>query len=81
MVIGATSEEHDAAPVVTVGGVARLLEAARELVPGLDRAELVEAIARDRPGTPDNLPLVGPSGTTVWCSLRATSGTAYCSPR
>lgn len=62
VVIGATSEEHDAAPVVTVGGVARLLHAARELVPGLDRAELVEAIARDRPGTPDNLPLVGPSG-------------------
>jgi len=62
VVIGATSEEHDAAPLVTVGGVARLLQAARELVPGLDRAEFVEAIARDRPGTPDNLPLVGPSG-------------------
>ena len=62
VVIGATSEEHDAEPLVTVGGVARLLLAARELVPGLDRAEFVEAIARDRPGTPDNLPLVGPSG-------------------
>ncbi len=62
VVIGATSEEHDAEPVVTVGGVARLLHAARELVPGLDRAEFIEAIARDRPGTRDNLPLVGPSG-------------------
>lgn len=62
VVIGATSEEHDSAPVVTVGGVARLLQAARELVPGLDRAEFTEAIARDRPGTADNLPLVGPSG-------------------
>jgi len=61
VVIGATSEEHDSAPVVTVGGVARLLQAARELVPGLDRAEFTEAIARDRPGTADNLPLVGPS--------------------
>jgi glycine oxidase len=62
VVIGATSEEHDGDPVVTLGGVARLLHAARELVPALDRAEFIEAIARDRPGTPDNLPLVGPSG-------------------
>ena len=61
VVIGATSEEHDAAPVVTLGGMAALLQAARALVPGLDRAEFTEAIARDRPGTPDNLPLVGPS--------------------
>jgi glycine oxidase len=61
VVIGATSEEHDTAPVVTVGGVARLLQSARELVPGLDRAEFTEAIARDRPGTADNLPLVGPT--------------------
>jgi glycine oxidase len=60
VVVGATSEEHDAPPLVTAGGVLRLLAAARELWPALDRAELVEATARDRPGTPDNLPLVGP---------------------
>jgi glycine oxidase len=62
IVVGATSEEHDAAPVPTVEGVFRLLEGARELLPALDRAEFVDAIARDRPGTPDNLPLIGPSG-------------------
>ncbi|PVG81808.1 glycine oxidase ThiO [Nocardioides gansuensis] len=62
VVIGATSEEHDEPPVATVGGVRRLLLAAVDLVPALDRAELVEVTARDRPGTPDNLPLVGPSG-------------------
>jgi glycine oxidase len=62
VVIGATSEEHDNGPVPTVGGVFRLLRAARELVPGLDRSEVTEVIARDRPGTADNLPLVGPSG-------------------
>lgn len=62
VVIGATSEEHDEAPVATVEGVFRMLDAARQLLPGLDRAAFVEAIARDRPGTPDNLPLVGPSG-------------------
>lgn len=62
VVVGATSEEHDAPPVVTGGGVLRLLAAARALWPALDRAELVDAVARDRPGTPDNLPMVGPSG-------------------
>lgn len=62
VVVGATTEEHDAPPVVTAGGVHRLLTAARALWPAIDRAELVEAVARDRPGTADNLPLVGPTG-------------------
>lgn len=61
VVVGATSEEHDAPPEVTAGGVLRLLDAARTLWPALDRAELVEATARDRPGTLDNRPLVGPT--------------------
>lgn len=61
VVIGATSEEHDAAATATLGGVARLLVDAAELVPGLATAEFVEALARDRPGTADNLPLVGPT--------------------
>jgi glycine oxidase len=61
VVVGATSEEHDAPPVVTAGGVLRLLDAACTLLPGLERAELVEATARDRPATPDHLPLVGPA--------------------
>jgi glycine oxidase len=62
VVVGATSEEHDDEPVVTAGGVLRLLAAARELWPALERAELVQSVARDRPGTADNLPLIGPSG-------------------
>src|SRR5690606_22184712 len=61
VVIGATSEEHDASPVVTLGGVAALVDAARTLLPGLDRATWLEAVARDRPGTADNRPLVGPT--------------------
>lgn len=61
VVVGATVEEHDEPPVPTVGGILRLLAAARGLVPGLDRAEVVEVTARDRPATPDHLPLVGPS--------------------
>ena len=61
LVVGATQEEHDTPPAVTAEGVWRLLDAARRLLPGLDRAELIEATARDRPGTRDNLPLVGPT--------------------
>jgi glycine oxidase len=61
VVVGATQEEHDQPPVVTAGGVWRLLDAARRLLPALDRAVFVEATARDRPGTADNLPLVGPT--------------------
>ncbi len=62
VVIGATVEEHDDRPRVTLGGVHQLLDAARELLPALDRAEWREASAGNRPGTRDNLPLVGPSG-------------------
>nr|MCW2728268.1 glycine oxidase [Aeromicrobium sp.] len=62
VVIGATEEEHstnDVAPIPTVGGVARLLETARALLPGLETAQILEITARDRPGSPDNGPLIG----------------------
>jgi glycine oxidase len=41
--------------------VSRLLDAARLLVPGLDRAEILDITARQRPGTPDNGPILGPA--------------------
>lgn len=59
LVVGATQVEHDGPPVVTAEGVWRLLDAARRILPGIDRAEVIEVTARDRPGTADNLPLVG----------------------
>lgn len=59
VVVGATEEEHPGHAAPTVGGVARLLDAARQLLPGLDTAELIDVVARDRPGTPDNGPLLG----------------------
>lgn len=62
VVLGATSEAHSAPPVLTGGGALRLLASARALWPALDRAELVEGTARDRPATADGLPLIGPSG-------------------
>ena len=62
VVVGATEEEHpaDREPLPRLGGVARLLEAARTVLPGLDTAELLEVVARDRPGSRDNGPVLGP---------------------
>ncbi|MDN5855492.1 MAG: FAD-dependent oxidoreductase, partial [Actinomycetia bacterium] len=62
IVVGATSEElaHDS--TVTAEAVHDLLRTGLALVPGLRECEFVESIARHRPGTPDNLPLVGPTG-------------------
>lgn len=59
VVVGASEEEHEGAPFATVGTVVRLLAAARVLLPGLDAAELVDVTARNRPGTPDNGPMLG----------------------
>ena len=61
VVVGATSEERDGPLRPTVEGVWRLLDSARRVMPALDRAGVVEVTSRDRPGTADNLPLVGPT--------------------
>lgn len=62
IIVGATMEERGFDPRVTVGAVRDLLHDATEVVPGLTELELVETLARWRPGTPDNAPLIGPSG-------------------
>ena len=61
LVVGATVEEQGFDPRVTAGAVHDLLRDALEVVPGLSELELVETLARWRPGTPDNGPLLGPS--------------------
>ena len=61
LVVGATVEEQGFDPRVTAGAVHDLLRDATEVVPGLTELELVETLARWRPGTPDNGPLLGPS--------------------
>ena len=60
MILGATVEEQGFDTAVTADGVFRLLEHAREVLPDVGELELVRARAGLRPGTPDNLPLVGP---------------------
>jgi glycine oxidase len=46
----------------TAGGAYELLRDALALVPGLDDAELVAVRTGLRPGSPDDLPMVGPGG-------------------
>ena len=57
--IGATTEERGFDTSVTAGAVHELLRDAWELLPGLAEATFLEATAGLRPGTPDNLPVVG----------------------
>jgi len=60
LVVGATVEEMGFDTTVTAGGVHELLREAYRLLPDVAEMELVDAVAGLRPGTPDNLPLVGP---------------------
>jgi glycine oxidase len=60
LVIGATVEEMGFDTAVTAGGVHELLREAYRLLPDVAEMEWVGATAGLRPGTRDNLPLVGP---------------------
>ena len=60
LIVGATMEEQGFDTRVTAGGVHELLREAYRLLPEVAEMELVEAAAGLRPGTPDNLPIVGP---------------------
>ena len=60
LVIGATVEERGFDTSVTAGGVHELLREGYRLLPEIAELELAETTASVRPGTPDNLPLIGP---------------------
>jgi glycine oxidase len=62
LVVGATSSELGYDTRVLAGGVFSLLRDARTVLPLMDELELVETIAGLRPATPDNAPILGPSG-------------------
>ena len=61
LVVGATVEDKGFDDVVTAGAVHDLLRDAIEVVPAVSELALVETLARWRPGTPDNAPLIGPA--------------------
>jgi glycine oxidase len=59
LVVGATVEERGFDTTVTAGGVHDLLREGYRALPEIAELELLEARAGLRPGTPDNLPLIG----------------------
>lgn len=59
LVVGATVEERGFEETVRAGGVHELLREAYRLLPDVAEMELLDAAAGLRPGTPDNLPIVG----------------------
>jgi glycine oxidase len=59
-VLGATVEERGFELGATAGGVYELLRDAHELVPGISELEIEELSVGLRPGSPDNLPSIGP---------------------
>lgn len=58
LVLGATSREDGRASVLA-GGVHQLLRDARAILPAVDDCDVLEMLARARPGTPDDLPYMG----------------------
>ena len=62
LVVGSTLENAGYEKRVTAGGVEKILSAANELVPELSQAELMETWSGLRPGTPDQLPILGEAG-------------------
>ena len=62
VVVGATVEERGFDLAVRVGAVGDLLDDARRLVPSFEEYHLEETTTGLRPGSPDNGPIVGPTG-------------------
>jgi glycine oxidase len=59
-VLGATVEERGFEEHATAGGVYELLREAHELLPGVSELQIEELCVGLRPGTPDNVPVIGP---------------------
>jgi glycine oxidase len=63
IVAGSTNEDAGFEKHVTPAGLSKILGAALEMCTGLAGAEVIETWAGLRPGTPDDLPILGPSNT------------------
>ncbi len=73
-VLGATVEERgwDTAP--TSGATLELIRDLAEVVPGVLELEIEELGAGLRPGTPDNLPVIGEADGIVWATGHYRNG-------
>lgn len=76
IVLGGTVEEQGFDTRVTADGVFRLLEAAWEVLPDVSELEFVGARAGLRPGTPDNLPVIGrgEQANVIWATGHYRNG-------
>lgn len=61
IVAGSTLEDAGFKKQVTPGGIKHILEGTLELCSALDDAEVLETWSGLRPGTPDDLPIIGPT--------------------
>jgi glycine oxidase len=61
IVAGSTLEDAGFNKDLTAGGIREILDAAIELAPGIANAKVMETWAGLRPGTPDHLPIIGPT--------------------
>jgi glycine oxidase len=61
VVVGSTIENAGYEKRITSGGIEKILSAANELAPELAKAEIIETWCGLRPGTPDQLPILGPA--------------------
>jgi glycine oxidase len=59
VVVGSTIENAGYQKVVTSGGLEKILSVANELAPDLAKSEIIETWSGLRPGTPDQLPILG----------------------
>lgn len=63
LVIGSTLENVGYDKDISVNSIQSLFQAAVELLPGLEKSKKHDAWAGLRPGTPDNLPILGQTST------------------
>jgi glycine oxidase len=61
LVAGSTLEQVGYEKAVTSGGLEKILTTVNEIAPGLACAEIAETWCGLRPGTPDQLPILGPT--------------------
>src|SRR5256886_16783263 len=75
-VLGGTAKERGYDLDPTAGAVYQLLRDCHELVPGVSELEIEELCVGLRPGTPDNLPVLGPGALRglIWATGHYRNG-------
>jgi glycine oxidase len=73
-VLGATVEERGWDQAPTAGATHELIRDLAEVVPGVLELEIEELGAGLRPGTPDNLPVIGEHGGVIWATGHYRNG-------